>query len=83
MSTRTTVEELLSSMASGDADITAEIFVQEVDFMCAGSERVPWIRPRRTRQDMADFFASMNGSFVPEESSAVMGKVSQRLKRLV
>jgi hypothetical protein len=93
MSTRTTVEELLSRMASGDADITAEIFAQEVDFMCAGSERVPWIRPRRTRQDMADFFASMNASFVPEarsasvsaflvdgENAVVMGRVSQRLK---
>jgi len=93
MSTRGTVEELLSRMGSGDAGITAELFADEVDFMCAGSEKVPWIRPRRTRQDMADFFASMNENFVPEDRSAsvsallvdgqdavVMGYVSQRLK---
>ena len=62
--------------------------------MCAGSEKVPWIRPRRTREDMADFFATMNANFVPEDRSAsvsgllvdgkdavVMGHVSQRLKR--
>jgi uncharacterized protein len=93
MSTRDTVEELLSRMASGDAEMTAELFAEKVDFMCAGSEKVPWIRPRRTREDMADFFGTMNASFVPEDRSAsvsgflvdgedvvVMGHVSQRLK---
>ena len=93
MSTRDTVEELLRRMASGDAETTAELFAEEVGFMCAGSEKVPWIRPRRTREDMADFFGTMNASFVPEDRSAsvsgflvdgedvvVMGHVSQRLK---
>jgi ketosteroid isomerase-like protein len=92
MTTRDTVEELLSRMASADAGMTAQLFAEEVDFMCAGSEKVPWIRPRRTREDMADFFASMNASFFPEDRSAsvsellldgqdavVMGQVSQRL----
>ena len=49
MTTRATVEELLRRMASGDAETTAELFTEEVDFLCAGSEKVPWIRPRRTR----------------------------------
>jgi uncharacterized protein len=93
MTVRTTVEELLSRLASGDANMVAELFAEEVDFMCAGSEKVPWIRPRRTRQDMADFFATMNENFVLEDRSAsvssclvdgedavVMGHVSQRLK---
>jgi uncharacterized protein len=93
MNVRTTVEELLSRLASGDAHMVAEHFAEEVDFMCAGSEKVPWIRPRRTREDMADFFASMNENFVSEDRSAsvsrclvdgedvvVMGHVSQRLK---
>ena len=93
MSTRDTVEELLRRMASGNAETTAELFAEEVDFMCAGSEKVPWIRPRRTRKDMADFFGTMNASFVPGDRSAsvsgflvdgedavVMGHVSQRLK---
>ena len=93
MTTRAIVEELLNRMASGDAENTAALFTEEVDFLCAGSEKVPWIRPRRTREDMADFFATMNASFVPEDRSAsvsgflvdgedavVMGHVSQRLK---
>ena len=93
MSIRDTVEELLRRMASGDAETTAELFAEEVDFMCAGSEKVPWIQPWRTREDMADFFGTMNASFVPEDRSAsvsgflvdgedavVMGHVSQRLK---
>ena len=93
MTTRETVGELLSRMASGDAGTTAELFAEEVAFQCAGSEEVPWIRPRRTREDMADFFATMNENFVPKDRSAsvsallvdgkdavVMGHVSQRLR---
>src|SRR5918997_6333538 len=70
MTVRTTVEELLSRLASGNANMVAELFAEEVDFMCAGSEKAPWIRPRRTREDMADFFATMNENFVPEDRSA-------------
>jgi ketosteroid isomerase-like protein len=88
------VEELLGRMASGDAEKTAELFAEMVDFACAGAEEAPWIRPRRTREDMAGFFRAMDESFVPEARSAslsaflvdgedavVMGRVSQRLKR--
>ena len=57
-------------MTSGDAETTAELFAEEVDFLCAGFERVPWVRPRRTREDMADFFRTMNANFVPEDRSA-------------
>ena len=57
-------------MASGDVDLIAELFAEKVYFMCAGSEKAPWTRPRRTREDMADFFASMNENFVPEDRSA-------------
>ncbi len=91
MSTRKAVEELLGRMASSEAEAIAEIFAPEVDFSCAGS--APWIQPRRTREDMADFFGEMNASFVPEDRAAtvsdllvdgqdavVMGHVTQRLK---
>src|ERR671912_144450 len=93
MSTRDTVEQLLRRIASANGETPAELFAEEVDFMCAGSEKVPWIRPRRTRKAMADFFGTMNASFVPGDRSAsvsrclvdgedavVMGHVSQRLK---
>lgn len=91
--TRATVEELLARMAAGDAERTAALFADEIDFRCAGSATVPWIRPRRTRADMADFFATMDASFVPEDRAAtlaaflvdgaqavVTGEVSQRLR---
>lgn len=91
MDTREVVEELLTRMASGDAEAIAALFAPKVDFMCAGS--APWIKPRHTREDMADFFSKMDASFVPEERSAsvsgllvdgkdavVMGHVTQRLK---
>ena len=93
MTTRATVEELLIRIACDDAEMTAELFAEEVDFLCAGSEKVPWILPRRTREDMADFFGTMNASCVPKyrsasvsgflvdgEDAVVMGHVSQRLK---
>lgn len=91
MDAREVVEELLGRMASGDAEAIAELFAPDVDFMCAGS--APWIKPRHTREDMADFFGEMDASFVPEDRAAsvsgilidgrdamVTGSVSQRLK---
>ena len=57
------------------------------------AQEVPSIQPRRTREDMADFFATMNANFVPEDGSApvsaflvdgedavVMGRVSLRAR---
>jgi ketosteroid isomerase-like protein len=93
MTTREAVNEFLRRLATDDAAHVAALFAEEVDFLCAGSEAVPWIRPRRTRADMADFFATMHAAFVPEDRSAslslflvdgleavVMGHVSQRLR---
>ncbi|MBA2376250.1 MAG: nuclear transport factor 2 family protein [Rubrobacter sp.] len=91
METREIFEKLLRRMADGNPEYTAELFAPKVDFSCAGD--APWIKPRSTREDMADFFAETDGAFVPEERSAavsgllidgwdamVTGSVSQRLK---
>ena len=93
MTPRAVAEDLLARIASGDAEVAAGLFAVEVDFSCAGSEAVPWLRPRRTRSDMADFFGTMNANFVAEARSAsvsgflvdgndvvVLGHVSQRLR---
>ncbi|GAB2589359.1 nuclear transport factor 2 family protein [Streptomyces capparidis] len=69
MSTRAVVEEFLVRLGEGDAEHTAELFADEVDCMVAGSPEVPWLRPRRTRADMADLFATMAAHFVPEKRS--------------
>jgi uncharacterized protein len=90
---RQAANELLARITSRDAEGAASLFAEQVDFLCAGSKRVPWIRPRRTRADMADFFATMNAHFLPEATSAtlstvvvdnehvvIIGRVSRRLK---
>lgn len=91
--TRKTVEEFLRRLTGTDAAETAALFANEVDFLCAGSESVPWIRPHRTRADMEDFFATMAAAFHPADRDAqvalfivdgneaiVMGHVAQRLR---
>lgn len=91
--TRDTVNEFLRRLAEERAAEIAALFADEVDFLCAGSSSVPWIRPRRTRADMEEFFATMANAFVPEARNAhlglslvddteaiLMGHISQRLK---
>ncbi|MGH3088063.1 MAG: nuclear transport factor 2 family protein [Rubrobacteraceae bacterium] len=73
MNTREVVEELLGRMAHGEAEAIADLFASDVDFSRAGN--APWIKPRRSREDMADFFAEMDASFVPEERSASVSTV--------
>ena len=93
MTTRETAEDFLTRLAAGDAAHTAAIFADDVDFLCAGSEDVPWIRPRNTREDMEDLFDSLQAAFVPEDRSAdlslfvadgnevvIMGHIAQRLR---
>lgn len=93
MSTRDTVNEFLQRFGEGEAAAIVELFADDVDFLCAGPESVPWIRPRRTAADMEDFFATMSAAFVPEEravslslvlveedEAVLMGQVSQRLR---
>lgn len=91
--TRAIAEEFLSRLGSRSPEDVSSLFTDEVDFLCAGSDRVPWLRPWRTRSDMTTFFATMFESFVPESAHAevtsilvdggdavIMGRVSQRLR---
>ena len=90
--TREIAKAFLTRLARGDAAQTAAIFADEVDFLCAGSKDVPWIRPRDTREDMEDLFDSLQSAFVPEDRAAeltlfliegdeavIMGHIRQRL----
>src|SRR5215217_4798132 len=70
MTTRATVEELLRRMASGDAETTAELFTEEVDFF--GTMNANFVPEDRA--------ASISGFLVDGEDAVVMGHVSQRLK---
>lgn len=91
--TRHIAEDFLHRLASGDARHTAAIFADEVDFLCAGADEVPWIRPRETRADMEELFGALQAAFMPEDRAAdlslfvvdgdeavIMGHITQRLR---
>ncbi|MER5390117.1 nuclear transport factor 2 family protein [Saccharopolyspora sp. NPDC002686] len=93
MDFRATTEKFLRTLAGGDAEEIAALFAERVDWKIYGSPDVPWIRHCRTREDVADFFRTMLGSFAPEGRSAeidhilvdgphavVLGEISQVIK---
>lgn len=69
--TRAVVYELLHRMSGDDPDLTAELFSDDVDWAVSWPPghhpSVPWIRPRRTRSDMADLFRELREFHVPEK----------------
>ena len=91
--TRAVAQEFLSRLGARSPEDAVSMIAGEVDFFCAGSDRVPWLRPWRTRSDMATFFATMFRHFVPDAAqlavtsvlvdagdAVIMGRVSQRLR---
>ncbi|MEU6727846.1 nuclear transport factor 2 family protein [Nonomuraea wenchangensis] len=68
--TREVVEELLRRMGEGDHERVAALFAEPVDWGLdwpdEGHPAVPWIRPRRTRADVADHFRTLEAYHVPE-----------------
>lgn len=92
-STRTIAEEFLVRLAVGHAAHTAELFAEDVDFLCAGTDDAEWIRPRNSRGGMFEMFDTMQKSFDPDgrdasltsflvdgEDAVITGKVTQRLR---
>ncbi|GAA2226252.1 hypothetical protein GCM10010232_09570 [Streptomyces amakusaensis] len=57
--TRTTVLAFLARVQEGDPGRIAELFAERVDWVIAENPAVPWIRPRRTRADVADHFREL------------------------
>ncbi|MGH3586035.1 MAG: nuclear transport factor 2 family protein [Pseudonocardia sp.] len=68
--TRAVAEEFLRRFGAGDVDGLAELFADDVDWLidwpAEGHPDVPWIRPRRTRADMADLFRELIDTHVPD-----------------
>ncbi|SFP37140.1 hypothetical protein SAMN05421810_102387 [Amycolatopsis arida] len=73
MTTRDVAEELLARMDGGTPEHIAELFAPTVDWLAAGSPAVSWLRPRRTRAEVAEFFREMATYLVPEERSVEPG----------
>lgn len=57
--TRETVMEFLSRVQEGSPARIAELFAPQVDWVIAENPAVPWIKPRRTRADVADHFREL------------------------
>ncbi|GGZ47501.1 ketosteroid isomerase [Streptomyces inusitatus] len=57
--TRTTVLAFLARVQEGDPGRIAELFAERVDWVIAENPAVPWIKPRRTRADVADHFREL------------------------
>lgn len=79
--TRAVVADLMARIAAGDPDRVAELFAEPVDWQLTWpvgrlppvvapgggpTVAVPWIRPRRTRADVADHFRSLRAHHVPD-----------------
>ncbi|MGW5158990.1 nuclear transport factor 2 family protein [Nonomuraea wenchangensis] len=78
-STREVVEELLRRMAEGDHERVAALFAEPVDWRLdwpdEGHPAVPWIRPRRTRADVADHFRTLEAYHVPELNGTSVAQI--------
>ncbi|UKY54590.1 nuclear transport factor 2 family protein [Streptomyces inhibens] len=63
--TRAVVEEYLRRAAEGDPERIAAVYAEKVDWMVAENPRVPWIRPRSTRADVAGHWLDLAAHTVP------------------
>ncbi|MFI1889482.1 nuclear transport factor 2 family protein [Streptomyces jumonjinensis] len=54
--TRAAVQSFLARLQEGDPEDIAEAFAERVDWVIADNPAVPWVRPRRTRADVAGHF---------------------------
>jgi ketosteroid isomerase-like protein len=78
MSTRTAVEDLLGRIGTGDPDLVAQAYADEVDWRLDWPEDqhgadVPWIRPARAGVEI-DFI------LVDGDDAVVMGTLSNTLR---
>ncbi|PZG14638.1 nuclear transport factor 2 family protein [Nonomuraea aridisoli] len=97
MTTRDTVQELLTRIGKGDPEGVAALFAERSEWRFSwpadGHPAVPWIRPRATRDDVAEHFRSLAAHHVPElngtsvsrvlvdgDDAVVLGTIAQTVK---
>lgn len=68
--TRAVVNAFLTARLAGDAERTAALFADEVDWLLAPNPVVPWIRPRSTAAECAAQSAELAAHTVPEDARA-------------
>ncbi|MBQ0987320.1 nuclear transport factor 2 family protein [Streptomyces sp. F63] len=73
--TRQVVREFLRRVTEADPDAIASLYAEEVDWMVAANPAVPWIRPRRTRADVAGHWTDLAAHTVSGEGWATVDAV--------
>jgi uncharacterized protein len=77
--TRAVVGELMVRIAAGDPDDVARLFAEPVDWQLSwpdgGHPRVPWVRPRATRAEVADHFRALADHHVPERDGTTVTRI--------
>lgn len=77
--TNAVVADLMGRIAAGDPAQVAELFAEPIDWLLGwpadGHPDVPWIRPRRTRADVADHFRALAEHHVPERNGTTVAQV--------
>ncbi|MEU3599549.1 nuclear transport factor 2 family protein [Streptomyces sp. NPDC006798] len=57
--TRAVLDAFLARLGDGSPEALAELYAEEVDWYIAPNPRVPWIKPRSTRADVADHYREL------------------------
>lgn len=78
--TRRVVDELLRRLGAGDHEGIAELFAEDFDWRLSWPERelegdVPWIRKRRTREEVATHFCALAEHNAPHEGGTTVERI--------
>ncbi|UNO42209.1 nuclear transport factor 2 family protein [Streptomyces sp. MST-110588] len=57
--TRAVVDEFYRRLAEGALESLPELFAEEIDWDIYGSEEVPWVGRRSTREEVKEFFTTL------------------------
>ena len=77
--THAVVADLMKRIVAGDPEHVAALFAEPVDWLLSwpadGHPDVRWIRPRRTRADVADHFRALAEHHAPELNGTTVSQV--------
>src|SRR5262245_21087105 len=79
VTTRDIAEDLVRRMGDGDFGRIADLFAVRSDWKfnwpVEGHPSVPWIRPRSSRDDVAEHFRSLDAYHVAEENGTSVTRI--------
>jgi ketosteroid isomerase-like protein len=69
--TREVVDAFFARFSAGDMPALLDLFADGVDFHVGGADNVPWAGVRRSKDDIAAFFASFGRHLTPPQEYVV------------